>query len=91
MMSVQLSLPANWASNFLSRRDPRDRLATLREDILDAKSEIRLTLERLAEKHQIPIKEVTRAMGSVDDGLSDLVYDSERELVLEAEQEDDHA
>ncbi len=50
-----------------------------------------MAMERLAEKHQIPIKEVTRAMGSVDDGLSDLVYDSERELVLEAEQEDDHA
>lgn len=89
-MSIQLSLPANWASNFLGRRDPRDRLATLKDDVLEAKAEIRMAMERLAEKHQIPMTEVTRAMGSVDDGLSDLVYDAERALVLETEEEDGH-
>jgi ribulose kinase len=88
MMPVQLDLPAGWASNFLSRRDPRDRLAMLREDVWDAKAEIRSTLERLAEKHGLPMKEVTQAMGAVDDGLSDLVYDHERALILEIEDED---
>lgn len=88
MMPLQLSLPASWASNFLGRRDPRDRLAALREDALEAKAEIRLTLERLAERHGIPTKEVTQAMGAVDDGLGDLVYDQERALILEIEDED---
>ncbi|WP_020697404.1 hypothetical protein [Reyranella massiliensis] len=88
MMSIQLSLPANWASNFLARRDPGDRLAALRDDVLEAKAEIRLTLERLVEKHGIPMKEITQAMGSVDDGLSDLVYEQERALILEIEDED---
>lgn len=87
-MSIQLSLPANWASNFLARRDPADRLAALRDDVLEAKAEIRSTLERLAEKHGIPMTEITQAMGSVDDGLSDLVYEHERALILEIEDED---
>lgn len=86
-MSIQLSLPASWASRFISNRDPRDQLSTLRDDILDTKAEIRVALERLAEKHQIPMKEVTRAMGVVDDGLSDLVYDVERELEHEIEED----
>ncbi len=86
-MSIQLSLPASWASRFISNRDPREQLSTVRDDVLEAKAEIRAALERLAEKHQIPMEEVTRAMGSVDDGLSDLVYDAERELVLEIEEE----
>lgn len=88
MMPAQLSLPAFWASRFISNRDPREQLATLRDDVLDTKAEIRLALERPAERHQIPMKEITRAMGSVDDGLSDLVYDVERELVLEIEDEE---
>jgi hypothetical protein len=87
MTPMQLPLPAGWANNYLSRRDPHDRLAALRDDVLDAKAEIRLALERLAEKHDIALKEVTQAMGSVDDGLTDLVYDVERELEHEVEED----
>lgn len=43
-MPVQFSLPATWASNFLSRRDPRDRLATLKDDVLDTETEIRVAM-----------------------------------------------
>jgi hypothetical protein len=42
----------------------------------------------LAEKHGIPMQEVTLAMGAVDEDLSDLVYDHERALLLEVEDED---
>jgi len=85
MMTIQLPLPAGWARHLQSRRDPPERLAALRQDVLDTKSEIRAALERLAEKHHIPRREVDRSMGWADDGLGDLIYDTERELEHEIE------
>jgi hypothetical protein len=76
-MGVQLPLPAGWARAILSYRDPRDRLDALVQDRLDAKAEIRAVLDRLAEKYNVPAADVTDAMGWVDDGLEDLLYDIE--------------
>jgi hypothetical protein len=87
-MSIQLPLPAGWARNFQSNRDPAERLSSLRQDVLDAKAEIRAALERLAAKHLIPMREVDRSMDWADDGLGDLVYDVENELEHEIEDQD---
>ena len=89
-MSVQLPLPARWAvGHLLSRDDPRDRLDRLRHDLLDTKVELRSVLERLADKHGIPAREVNKAIaGYADDMLSDLVYELERELTREIEAHD---
>jgi len=78
-MSIQLPL-AGWARHLQSNRDPGERLSALRQDVLDAKSEIRAALDRLAEKHHIPPREVDQSMGWADDGLADLIYETEREL-----------
>jgi len=83
-MSIQLPLPAGWAQ-LMSPGDPRDRLHALRQDALDAKAEIRSALERLAERHGIAMRQVDYAMGWADDGITDLVYELERELELEIE------
>ncbi len=53
-MSVQLPLPAGWARNFVSMPDPRDRLDALLRDRDDAKAQIRLILDRLADKYDVP-------------------------------------
>ena len=87
-MSIQLPLPAGWARNFESRRDPGERLSALRQDVLDAKAAIRVALEQLAERHNIPLREVDKSMGWADEGLSDLTYETERELVHEIEDQD---
>ncbi len=87
-MEIQLPLPAGWARDFVSMPDPRDRLDALLRDRCDAKAEIRLVLDRLADKHSVPTREVTLAMLSVDDTLGDLLYDIERGLTHEIEGED---
>lgn len=87
-MSVQLPLPAGWARNFVSMPDPRDRLDALLRDRDDAKAEVRLVLDRLADKYDVPARDVDLAMLSVDDSIGDLVYDVERGLQHEIEGEE---
>ncbi len=87
-MDTQLSLPAGWARAHQTLRDPRDRRDALVQDGLDAKAEIRAALDRLAEKYNVPAADVTDAMGWVDDGLEDLLYDIEQSLVQEMDGED---
>lgn len=87
-MSLQLPLPAGWARNYVSMRDPRDRLDALMSDREDAKAEIRLVLDRLADRHSVPARDVTSAMASIDDTLNDLLYDNERGLHHEIEGQD---
>jgi hypothetical protein len=83
---IQLSLPANWAREYTSRRDPVAELDQLAHDKLDAKVEIRAALEGVAEKHGIPISEVNAAVrGYAEDMLGDLTYELERELTHEIE------
>jgi len=87
-MVVQLPLPAHWA-RLESRRDPRDRLAQLHRDALDAKAAIRAALDRLAERHGIAAKDVAYAMdGYADSLLDDAIYNLERELEREIEAND---
>lgn len=77
-MGTQLPLPAGWARNFISMPDPRDRLDHLVQAELDAKHEIRLVLDRLADAFDVPAKDVDVAMLSVDDTLQDLLHDVRR-------------
>ena len=88
-MSIQLPLPAGWAREVASRRDPVAELDQLARDKLDAKVEIRAALEHVAEKHGIPISEVNAAVrGYAEDMLSDLTYELERELTRDVEARD---
>lgn len=86
-MGQQLRLPAGWANGFgmLSRRDPGEDLDRLKRDVVDAKAAIRIILDGVAERHGVPVVEVNRAMGLVDDLLSDLAYDVESALTDEIE------
>jgi hypothetical protein len=60
-------------------------IATFRAFELQAKGDIREILDRLAEKHGATVRDVTVAMRSIDDTLSDLLYDQERMLQHEIE------
>jgi hypothetical protein len=84
-MGTQLYLPAGWARHLASRIDPIERLAELEKDRTEAKADIREILDRLAEKHGATAREVTVAMRSIDDTLGDLLYDQERLLQHEIE------
>jgi hypothetical protein len=84
-MGTQLYLPAGWARRLESSLDPIERLEELEKDRIQAKGDIREILDRLAEKHGAALREVTTAMLSIDDTLSDLLYDQERMLQHEIE------
>jgi hypothetical protein len=84
-MGTQLYLPAGWARRLESRLDPVERLAELEKDRVQAKGDIREVVDRLAEKHGATVRDVTVAMRSIDDTLSDLLYDQERMLQHEIE------
>ena len=84
-MGTQLYLPAGWARHLESRIDPVERLAELEKDRTEAKADIREILDRLAEKHGATAREVAVAMRSINDTLGDLLYDQERLLQHEIE------
>ncbi len=84
-MRAQLHLPAGWARHLESSLDPVERLAELEKDRLQAKADLREILDRLAEKHGATPRDVAVAMRSIDDTLSDLLYDQERRLQHEIE------
>jgi hypothetical protein len=84
-MGSQLYLPAGWARRLESRLDPVERLAELEKDRTEAKADIREILDRLADKHGATARDVTVAMRSIDDTLGDLLYDQERMLQHEIE------
>jgi hypothetical protein len=86
-MLTQLSLPATWA-RIVPRRDPHERLASLKADVVDAKARIRAVLDELAERHGVSAKDIDGAMGYADDMLSDAVYSAERALEQEIEDAD---
>ena len=54
--------------------------ARRKKDRTQAKGDIREILDQLAEKHGATARDVTAAMLSIDDTLSDLLYDQERML-----------
>ena len=86
-MLTQLPLPATWAW-LEPQRDPQERLANLKADVVEAKARIRAVLDELAERHGVPAKDVDDAMGYADDMLSDAVYSVERALEQELENRD---
>ena len=87
-MVVQLPLPAQWA-RLESRRNPRDQLDQLHRDAIETKAEIRAALDRLATRHGISAKDVAYAMdGYADNLLGDAIYNLERNLEREIEDED---
>ena len=80
-MEIQLPLPGYWPRN-MTWSDPRDELAQLRRDKLDAKHEIRQVLDRYASRYGVEPDEVSRLVrGYVDDLLGDLLYERESELL----------
>ena len=80
-MGMQLPLPGYWPRN-ASWADPRDELAQLKRDKLDAKFEIRQVLDKYAERHGVDAGEVGRlVLGYVDDLLGDLFHERENELL----------
>ncbi len=79
-MSIQLPLPAGWAWNFVSMPDPGERLDALKQAQLDTKAEIRILFDRLPDRFGVQTREVDRAMNSIDDTISDLVYEIESDL-----------
>jgi hypothetical protein len=88
-MAIQLPLPARWAQLESRRYDPRGRLDALRRDVLSTKAVIRSALDELAARHGIAAKHITYAVeGYADDMLSDAIYNLERALERELENED---
>ena len=80
-MGTQLSLPGYWPRN-ASWSDPREELAQLRRDKLEAKYEIRQVLDRHAARYGIDATEVSLLVrGYVDDLLGDLFYERENEIL----------
>lgn len=55
--------------------DPVERLDRLRQAQLDVKAAIYLQFDDLSDRFGVQIREVDRAMASIDDTLSDLIYD----------------
>lgn len=87
-MGTQLPLPARWAFEGQSRRDPRDRLDALKRDAAETKAAVRDALDALAARHAIAPKDVDYAMASADDMLADAIYNVERALEREIEGEE---
>jgi len=87
-MGTQLSLPAGWAFQRQSRRDPRDRLDVLHRDAGETKAQIRDVLDQLAARHGITAKDIEYAMAGIDDVLGDAIYSVERDLEREIEGDD---
>jgi|GEM_PF-1424576 len=79
-MGTQLRLPASWARNLVSTPAPRDQLEALIQAKLDVKAAIRVQFDALADRFGVKTREVNRAMDSIDDTISDLVYEVETEL-----------
>jgi hypothetical protein len=65
-----------------------ERLAELNADLKEAKARVRQVLEAVADKYDIPTKDVSYAIdGYADDMLSDLVFGIQRDLEHAAEAE----
>lgn len=79
-MTVQLRLPAGWARNWESTPDPRDQPDALIQAKLDVKAAIRVQFDGLANRFGVQMREVNRAMDTIDDTISDLVYEAETQL-----------
>jgi hypothetical protein len=89
-MNAEPQRPAFAALTGRVRRQvpPHERLVELRGDMRETKARVRKVLEALAEKYEIPMKDVSYAVdGYADDMLSDLVFGIERDLEHAAEAE----
>jgi hypothetical protein len=89
-MNADPQRPASARLKDVARRQvpPHERLAELRGDMRETKARVRKVLEALAEKYEIPTKDVSYAVdGYADDMLSDLVFGIERDLEHAAEAE----
>jgi hypothetical protein len=67
---------------------PHERLTELDADLREAKARLRQVLDAVADKYDIPAKDVSYAIdGYADDMLSDLVFGIQRDLEHAAEAE----
>ena len=88
-MAIQLPFPARWALLESRRGDARDKLDSLRRDVLSTKAAIRSALDDLAARYGIARKDIDYAVeGYADDMLSDAIFHVERDLERELEDED---
>ena len=62
------------------------RLDALKQAQLDTKAEVRILFGRLADRFGVQTPEVDRAMDSIDDTISDLVYEVESDLEQEIDE-----
>ena len=78
--------PSTGAANHYA--PPHERLAELNADLKEARAQVRRVLEAVADKYDIPAKDVSYAVdGYADDMLSDLVFGVQRDLEQAAETE----
>jgi hypothetical protein len=89
-MTAQPQWPSFGPSTRATNRHapPYERLAELGADLREAKARLRQVLEAVADKYDIPAKDVSYAIdGYADDMLSDLVFGIQRDLEHAAEAE----
>lgn len=84
-METQRTLLTDLANFIIGPADPKDRLDLLRRDQLDANAEIRVVLDRLAEKYKVPGVEVDHAMANVSLTIDDMTHEAENDYLAEIE------
>jgi|GEM_PF-2406186 len=84
-METQRTLLTDLANFIIGPTDPKDRLDLLRRDQLDANAEIRVVLDRLAEKYKVPGVEVDHAMANVSLTIDDMTHEAENDYLAEIE------
>lgn len=76
-MEAARTLLEDLAQYFAGPADPRDRLDLLDRDRLDAETEIRAILDRLASKYEVPGDDVDEAMESIGLAIADMTSEPE--------------
>jgi hypothetical protein len=75
-VSLQLTLPAEWARELASSRqeDPHDRLQAIARDKQKVKAEIRETFDKYADRHGVNPRTITHVMHDyIDDAVDELL------------------
>lgn len=82
-METPRTLLDDLAEYFVGPTDPRERLDLLGRDRLDAETEIRAVLDRLAGKYNVGSDDVDDAMVGIGLAIGDMTYEREIEYLEE--------
>ena len=82
-METPRTLLDDLARYFVGPTDPRERLDLLGRDRLDAETEIRAVLDRLAGRYNVASDDVDDAMVSIGLAIGDMTYEREIEYLEE--------